>query len=188
MPVLETERLVLCRLTGDDASFILRLVNEPAFIRFIGDKGVRSLDDARSYLEKGPLASYEQRGFGVYRVSLREGATPIGICGLIKRDGLEDVDIGFAYLPEFWGQGYASESAAAVMRHETGKFSLRRVVAITDPDNIASVRVVERLGLRFERMVRLPGDAHDIKLFGIDLDSVGTSRNESLKNQSGGSE
>lgn len=170
MIVLETDRLTLSRLSGDDAGFILGLVNEPAFVRYIGDKGVRTLDDAREYLMTGPVASYEQHGFGMYRVGLTEAAVPIGICGLIRRDGLEDVDIGFAFLPEFWGRGYATESARAVMDHEPGRFGLRRVVAITDPDNIASMRVVENLGFRFEGLVRLPGDDVEIKLFGIDLD------------------
>jgi len=185
MVVLETERLILSRLTGDDSPFILRLVNEPAFIRYIGDKGVRTLEDARNYLETGPMASYEQHGFGMYRVSLREDAAPIGMCGLIRRDGLEDVDIGFAFLPEFWDKGYASESAAAVMRHEPDKFGLARIVAITDPDNVASVRVVEKLGLRFERMVRLPGDADEIKLFGINLGPVAGNRGETVQTKQG---
>lgn len=113
--VIETERLLLCRLTGDDAPFILELLNQPSFLRYIGDKGVRTLDHAREYIRKGPADSYERRGFGLYLVKLRDGAVPIGICGLVKRDALEDVDVGFAFLPAFWSQGYALESASAVM-------------------------------------------------------------------------
>jgi RimJ/RimL family protein N-acetyltransferase len=167
--VIETERLMLSRLTADDAQFILQLVNEPAFVRYIGDRGVRTLDDARRYLEAGPLASYARRGFGMYRVSLKAGDIPIGICGLIKRDGLEDVDIGFAFLPAYWDRGYASESAGAVMRSEAAALGLTRIVAITTPDNLASIRVVEKLGLRFERTVRLQGNDAELCLFGIDM-------------------
>lgn len=175
MIVLKTHRLTLSHLSGDDAPFILRLVNEPAFIRYIGDKGVRTLEDALEYLMQGPVASYSAHGFGMYRVTLNDGGAPIGICGLIRRDGLDDVDIGFAFLPEYWGCGYASESAQAVMQCEPRSLGLRRVVAITDPDNVASIRVVEKLGLRFERMVRLADDAAEVKLFSIALDPAADS-------------
>lgn len=163
--VLETERLVLRRLTVDDAPFMLRLVNEPSWLRFIGDRGVRTLDDARRYLLEGPIAMYERLGFGLYATTLRkDDAAPIGICGLVKRDGLDDVDIGFALLPEFWGKGYAREAAAAVMDYAREVVGLRRVVAITSLDNESSARLLEKIGLRFEKMVRLNGE--EVKLFG----------------------
>jgi len=165
MTVLETERLILSRLTCDDAEFILRLLNEPSFIRYIGDKNVRTLDEARNYVLTGPIASYECNGFGLYKVELREKRTPIGISGLVKRDTLPDVDIGFAFLPEYWSQGYAYESAAAVMKYAHEVLGLERVLAITSPDNEASAKLLGKIGLKFERMIRLSDDTPEIKLF-----------------------
>lgn len=162
---IETERLLLCLLTADDAPFILELLNEPSFLRFIGDKGVRTLEDAREYIRKGPVDSYERRGFGLYLVKLRDGDVPIGICGLVKRDALEDVDIGFAFLPRFWARGYALESAAAVMTHGRRDIGLNRIVAITNPENVSSIRLLEKLGLRFERMIQLADHGGENKLF-----------------------
>src|SRR5829696_5552552 len=107
MTVLETERLSLRQFTVDDAQFILRLLNEPSFLRYIGDKQVRNLEDARQYILNGPVASYERNGFGLLLVELRELRTPIGMCGLLKREELPDPDIGFALLPDFWSTGFA---------------------------------------------------------------------------------
>jgi RimJ/RimL family protein N-acetyltransferase len=165
MAVLETDRLVLRRLSLDDAEFILRLLNEPSFLRYIGDKGVRNLDDARAYLLNGPIASYTRYGFGLYHTSLKETGEPIGMCGLLKRDALPDVDVGFAFLPKFWRQGYAAESAAAALRHGKSDFGITRVLAITSPDNLGSIRTLEKIGFRFERMIRLTEDSPEINLF-----------------------
>src|SRR5262245_14852779 len=110
MTVHETERLLLRRFTVDDAQFILTLLNEPSFLRYIGDKQVRSLEDARQYIMNGPVASYERYGFGLLLVELRESRTPIGMCGLLKREGLPEPDIGFALLPDFWNKGFAYEA------------------------------------------------------------------------------
>jgi RimJ/RimL family protein N-acetyltransferase len=167
--VLETERLVLRHLHEGDAAFILRLLNEPSWIRFIGDRGVRTLEGARAYIARGPAASYERHGFGLDLVELKDGGAPAGICGLIKRDGLADVDIGFAFLPEFWGRGYALEAAAAVMEHAEHVLGLRRVVAITSKDNDSSIRLLEKLGMSFEGVTTLPGDDEEIKLFARDF-------------------
>jgi RimJ/RimL family protein N-acetyltransferase len=166
--VLETERLILRTQSAEDAELVLRLMNEPSFLRFIGDRGVRTLDDARSYILKGPVEMYERLGFGLYLTELKKDGVPIGICGLVKRDFLEDVDIGFAFLPEHWGQGYAYEAAAAVMEHAKGALGLKRIVAITNPDNQSSIRLLEKLGLRFERMIRVAPESSDIKLFAWD--------------------
>jgi RimJ/RimL family protein N-acetyltransferase len=166
MTVLETERLRLRRLTVDDAEFILRLLNEPSFLRFIGDRGVRTLDDARAYVLNGPVASYEQFGFGLYLTTLKGFGTQIGMCGLLKRDALDDVDIGFAFLPEFWSKGFAIEAATAVMEHARRDFGLQRIVAVTNPDNVGSIRLLEKLGLVFERMVRLSGESAEIRMYG----------------------
>lgn len=165
MSVLATERLRLRRLDLDDAPFILRLVNEPSWLQFIGDKGVRNLDDARRYLRKGPLDLYARFGFGPLAVELKSDDTPIGICGLIKREALPDVDIGFAYFPPYWGQGYAFEAGMAVLAHARAALGLKRIVALTHPANAASIKLVERLGLKFERLTRLLPDAPESKLF-----------------------
>jgi RimJ/RimL family protein N-acetyltransferase len=169
LKVLETDRLNLRWLSTDDAEFILELLNEPSFLRFIGDKGVRTLDDARDYILKGPVDMYNRLGFGLYLTELKESGAPIGICGLIKRDGLEDVDIGFAFLPKFWAKGYAYEAAAAVMAYGKTVLGLKRIVAITSPDNYASARLLEKLGLRFERMIHLSKDAPEVRLFVSDV-------------------
>jgi RimJ/RimL family protein N-acetyltransferase len=169
MKVLETERLLLRQFSTKDAGFILRLLNEPSFIQNIGDRGVRTLEDARAYLLNGPLASYAQNGFGLYLVVLKETGESIGMCGLIRRQGLEDVDIGYAFLPEFWSRGYAVESAEAVKAYARDVVGLKRLVAITDPANAGSIRVLEKIGLRFEKMVRLSEDDIELKLFAVDF-------------------
>jgi RimJ/RimL family protein N-acetyltransferase len=165
LKILETDRLILRWLSTDDAEFILGLLNEPSFLRFIGDKGVRTLDDARNYILNGPVDMYNRLGFGLYLTELKDGGLPIGICGLIKRDGLEDADIGFAFLPKFWAKGYAYEAAAAVLAYGKTALGLNRIVAITSPDNHASARLLEKLGLRFERTIRLSKDAEEVRLF-----------------------
>lgn len=165
MTVLETERLVLRRLRSDDAAFILQLVNEPAWLRYIGDRGVRTLEDAGEYIERGPVEMYGRLGFGLYLVERKDSGDPIGICGLLKREALEDVDIGFAFLARCWGQGYAFESAAAVLAYGTRTLGLSRIVAITSPENHASIKLLDKLGFRFERSVRLAADAAEVRLF-----------------------
>jgi RimJ/RimL family protein N-acetyltransferase len=167
--ILETERLLLRQFSAEDAEFILEQVNEPSFIQNIGDRGVRTLDDARAYISNGPVASYAKNGFGLCLVTLKETGESIGMCGLIKRDTLNDVDIGYAFLPKFWGKGYAIEAARFVKAYAKDVIRLKRIVAITDPANEASIRVLEKIGLRFEHMVRLSADDIELKLFGIDF-------------------
>ncbi len=162
---LTTERLVLRKLATSDAEFILRLLNEPSFLQFIGDKGVRNLDDARQYILNGPIASYQKNGFGLYLVSLKVDNTPIGMCGLLKRASLPDVDIGFAFLPEFWNKGYALEAAVAVMIYGKDVLKLPRIVAITNKDNHASGKLLNKIGLRFDRLINLDGDRNETRLF-----------------------
>ena len=166
---LETERLQLRRLSVDDAEFILRLLNEPSFIQNIGDRGVRTIEDARAYIIKGPLASYDKFGFGLLLVELKESGLPIGISGLLKREVFEDVDIGYALLPEYWSRGYALESASAVMSYARDKLGSTRVLAVVNPDNQSSIRLLEKLGFQYDRMVRLSDDAPEIKLFACAL-------------------
>lgn len=165
VPVIETPRLALRRLSTDDADFILELLNEPSFLRYIGDKGVRTRGDAGRYILAGPMASYERFGFGLYRVERKDGGEPIGICGLLKRDSLEDVDVGFAFLPRSWSNGFAFESAAAVLAHGRQTWGLTRILAITSPDNEASIRLLGKLGFRFERMARLSEEAPEVEVF-----------------------
>ena len=169
MTVLETERLLLCQLSTEDAGFILELLNEPSFIRNIGDRGVRTIEGANAYILNGPVASYAKNGFGLYLVKLKETDESIGMCGLIKRDTLEDVDIGYAFLPRFWSKGYAVESAQAVKEYAKNTIGLKRIVAIVDPENQGSIRVLEKIGLQFEKMVRLSEDDIDLKLFGANI-------------------
>jgi len=167
--IIQTDRLNLRMLSVDDAEFVLRLLNEPSFIQNIGDRGVRTLDDALGYLVRGPFASYEKFSFGLWMVETRSETTPIGICGLLKRDVLEDVDIGYALLPEFWSQGYALESASAVLSYASEELGLKRVVAVTNSDNKSSIRLLEKMGFKYERMVRLSEDAPEIKLFAVEV-------------------
>ena len=157
---IHTDRLTLRRFTLDDADFIVQLVNDPDWLRNIGDRNVRTLEDARAYLAQGPLALYERLGFGLYLVALRETAERIGMCGLVKREGLEHVDIGFAFLPAWRGQGFAEESARAVLAHAR-ELGLEKVVAIVAPGNVPSIRLLEKIGMRAAAPVRLPrgGDA-----------------------------
>jgi RimJ/RimL family protein N-acetyltransferase len=169
LTILETERLLLHHLSTEDAEFILELLNEPSFIRNIGDRGVRTMEGANSYILNGPVASYAKNGFGLYLVKLKETDESIGMCGLIKRDTLEDVDIGYAFLPKFWSKGYAVEAAQAVKEYARDKIKLNRIVAIVDPQNQGSIRVLGKIGLQFEKMVKLSEDDIELKLFGASI-------------------
>ena len=170
-PRIETDRLVLRPLVPGDAAFILRLINDPDWHRFISDRGVRTEDGARKYLVEGPIAMYARTGMGLLAVELKDG-TPLGICGLIKRDTLPDVDIGFGFLPEARGRGYAYEAARASMEHGWRDLGLRRIVAITSPDNTRSAALLERLGLAVERVGPLPGETRQTVFWAIDAPPV----------------
>ena len=130
-----------------------------------GDKGVKTLQDAQRYLENGPIEMYQKLGFGLYAVELKENGAPIGICGLIKRDALVDVDLGFAFLPRFWTKGYALESASAVMSYGRSALGLSRIVAIVSQDNHRSARLLKKLGFRLESSVSLQPDGDELKLY-----------------------
>ena len=164
LPALETGRLTLRRMELGDAGFILGLLNEPSFLLHIGDKGVRTGDDARRYIE-GVQAGDERFGFGLWLVERKDGGEPIGICGLLKRDWLEDVDLGFALRPAFWGRGYAFEAASAVLAHARGPLGRRRIVAITSLENEASIQLLGKLGFRFERVARFTEGGDELRLF-----------------------
>jgi RimJ/RimL family protein N-acetyltransferase len=165
--VLETERLVLRRLGEDDAAFMLDLLNQPSFIRNIGDRGVRSLDAAAGYIRDRMVASYERHGFGLYGVVVKASGELAGICGLVKREGLADVDVGFAFLPQYWSKGYAVEAARATRSHAAA-LGLTRLVAITSPSNVRSIRVLEKVGFTFDKELQLPPGGETLKLFVLD--------------------
>ncbi len=163
--VLETDRLRFRQLTVDDADFILRLVNDPAWLRFIGDRGVRTTEDARNYILQRSVASYAQHGFGIWLVALKTGAVPIGTCGLLRRETMPDVELGFAFLPEYRGQGFAREAGQASLAYGRTTLGFTRIVAITDPRNERSIKTLGKLGLQFERLIRLPNDPVELQLF-----------------------
>jgi ribosomal-protein-alanine N-acetyltransferase len=160
--VLQTERLTLRCLEAADAPFMLALLNDPAWIRYIGDRGVRTVEAARAYLEERMISMYARLGFGLWMVEVRGDPRPAGICGLVKRDTLPEVDLGFAFMPEFRGRGYAFESALAVREHATGALGLQRLLAITSPANADSIRLLERLGFAHERDMTWAGDEKDV--------------------------
>jgi ribosomal-protein-alanine N-acetyltransferase len=170
-----TGRLFLRRFTLDDARFIVELLNEPGWLRFIGDKHVRTVEEARRYLTAGPLRMYDEHSFGLFCVMLAASATPIGMCGLIKRPELDDVDLGFALLERFGGNGYAFEAASAVLRYAEQALRIRRVVAITALDNTRSIELLRRLGFRHEQTLRLGAREDDSHLFAREVQTMTTS-------------
>ncbi|MEO7166756.1 MAG: GNAT family N-acetyltransferase [Spartobacteria bacterium] len=166
MKILESERLILRQLTVDDADFMLELMNEPGFIEFVADRGLRTPADAAGYITEKILPSYARFGFGFYRVELKEAGTPIGICGLVKRETLPEVDVGFALLARFCGMGYAFEAATAVLQHARSVLGLTGIVGVTAPGNRESIKLLEKLGLKFQRKIHLPGFGPESLLFG----------------------
>jgi len=167
MHIFETDRLLISRFTLKDASFVLKLVNEPSWIRFIGDRNIRTIDDAKDYLKNGPMKSYKQFGFGLYLVKLKADSTPIGMCGLLRRDTLDAVDIGFAFMPQYTGKGFAYESSGTVLKHAHEVMGIKRILAITSPDNIRSINLLEKQGFVFKRMIRLTVEADESRLFEV---------------------
>lgn len=163
--ILETDRAVLREITAGDAEFILDLLNQPSFIRNIGDRKVRSIDEARDYIESRFMKSYRENGFAMWAIELKETGKLIGLCGFVKRDGLPDSDIGFALLPQFEKQGYAFETASAAMRYGADVLKFPRVLAVTSKTNESSGRLLGKLDFKFERFVVLPGSAEELKLF-----------------------
>lgn len=165
LDILETPRLKLRMLTPDDAEFMLALMNEPAYLRYIGDRHVRTVEDARAFLLKGPIDSYDRHGFGLYAAVLKDTGASMGICGLIQRDFLPHPDIGFAFLSAYWGHGYAQEAAQAIMEHGRNRLRLREICAIVTPDHDRSIRLLGKLGLKFERRMTHPGDGSEVLVF-----------------------
>ncbi|MFC3627058.1 GNAT family N-acetyltransferase [Vogesella amnigena] len=165
MQPIRTSRLILREFTLDDTAVVLGVLNDPDFIRFVTDRGVRSVAQARAYLSEGPLASYARHGHGLWCVERLEDGLALGMCGLIRRDNMPHVDLGYALLQHARGQGYAREAAQACLAHGRDVLQLDRVVAYIDPANSASARVLESLGMRFGGMVAFPGVAGDTALY-----------------------
>ena len=167
--LIETERLSMRWLTLDDADLMLAIWNDPAFVFHVGDRGIRTIAEARENMSEGALKLYEDYGYGPYRVALKSDDTAVGTCGLFRREGLEDTDIGYGFLPEFCRRGYAYESARAVLEHARADIGLARIIAIVSPDNAASIGLTEKLGLRFDNTVRLPGEEKNVSLYSMSL-------------------
>jgi [ribosomal protein S5]-alanine N-acetyltransferase len=168
--VAETERLILREFTTGDAPLVLRLLNEPSFVENIGDRGVRTAEEAVRYLNNGPIASYARHGHGLYLVALKQGLQPIGMCGLLKRDNVRDVDLGYAFLPEFWSNGYARESAAAVLGIAR-KLHLTAVAAFVSPGNAPSIRLLDKLGFAPAGKTKLEPKAAPVSVYRLQLRS-----------------
>jgi ribosomal-protein-alanine N-acetyltransferase len=169
LPEIETPRLILRRLQFDDAPFVVALLNEPSFIENIGDRGVRSVEDAHRYLREGPMAMYQSYGFGLWHAARKSDGASVGMCGLLKRDTLPDVDLGYAFFPAYWGQGFAQEAAEATLRHASRKFGLKRVIGVVSEGNAGSIRVLEKSGMSFERMFSMSADEPPVRLYGCTL-------------------
>ena len=163
---IETTRLRIRDLCSDDAAFVLELTNEPAFIANIGNKGLETLEDAVQFLAEGSWTCQPKPGYGQFLVELKESGEPVGICGLLYRESLEVSDVGFAMLSKFRGRGFASESAEAMMQYGYAELGVEEIVGLTSAENLPSIRVLEKLGMTFDRMVKMRGDgAADTALY-----------------------
>lgn len=169
MKILETERLILREYQIEDAPFIFKLLNTPTWLKYIGDRGVYNVEDAEKYITNRLRKSYAESGFGFWMTELKASGTPVGMCGLVKRDTLEYVDIGFAFLPEFERKGFGSESASATLDFAKNQLKLNRIVAITVPENVNSIKLLEKIGLSFEKMIQDGEDEEELMLFGVDF-------------------
>ncbi|WP_395802553.1 GNAT family N-acetyltransferase [Daejeonella sp.] len=163
--ILETERLALRELNENDASFILELLNTDGWLKYIGDRNVKSEDQASDYLMNGPIKSYKDNGYGLYLVELKSEKIPIGMCGIIKRDNLELPDIGYAFLPMYYGLGYAFEAAKQTLNYAEFNLNLNKILAITNPDNFSSIKLLEKLGFAFQKFIKAPHDGAELRLF-----------------------
>ncbi len=170
--LITTARLNLCHVSKEDARFIIELLNTPGWIQFISNRNsITTLEAAENYIVSVLIKGYEMFGFGLYLVKLKGKNISIGLCGLVKRGSLEHADIGFAFLPEFFGKGYAFESAVAVIKYAVKNLGMKKVLAITNTDNIKSVRLLEKLGLKFEKKIRLPGESKEVLLYSLKLNT-----------------
>lgn len=167
--ILRTERLIIRKLTFDDSLFIVQLLNSPGWLKYIGDRGVKTEEDAKLYLQNGPLLSYEKYGFGLYLVDLLEKGDPIGMCGILKRENLEHPDLGFSFLPKFMGKGYAYEAANAVIQFAGQRLEIKTLLAITLPENLNSIKLLEKVGMKYDGVVRSPDGKDILNLYKMEL-------------------
>lgn len=168
--VIESKKLLLRQFTPADSDFIVHLLNSENWLQFIGDRHVRTTEQAREYLYNGPIKSYETNGFGLSLVALKSDGTPIGMCGLLKRNELEFPDIGFAFLPEFTGHGYAFEIAVKTLEYGFSQLQLKKILAITDPANASSIKLLEKLGLKYERIFVARDSGKELLMYGMSGD------------------
>jgi RimJ/RimL family protein N-acetyltransferase len=164
--IIETERLNILLLSLNDEEFVFRLLNDPDWIKYIGDRKINNHADARNYILLNIISSYEKYGFGLFLVKEKQNDISIGICGLLKRDYLDDVDIGFAFLPEYRGKGYGYESASAVIKYGQESFGLDKILAITQSNNLNSIKMLKKLGLEYIKNIKLPEEEEELRLFG----------------------
>jgi len=169
MLIVETSRLILRHIVTDDAAFILALLNDPSFLQYVGDKKVRNLESAKNYIVEGPVASYESFGYGLYLVELTRNREPIGICGILRRDFHDHAELGFALMPGYRGNGYAVEAVQATVDFARDKLRLTQIIAITDPGNVNSIKVLEKLGMTFDKRLELPGADKQLNLYSCSL-------------------
>ena len=170
LKIIETERQLLCYLTGNNAEFILEILNSASWLKYIGDRNVKTLDDAKKYIKDKIIKSYKDNGFGLYLMRLKTDNSRVGLSGLVNRESLEDVDIGFALLEKYEGNGYAYEAASAVMNYAKTKLHLKRVVAITTDYNKRSQKLLEKLNMKYDKNIFIEGDEEELMLFGINFD------------------
>jgi len=163
--ILETERLLLREFTEGDADFICRLLNSPGWLKNIGSRGIENEDNAREYINSKLRKAYTELGFGFYLIELKQSGESVGMCGLVKREGLDDVDVGFALLPEYEGYGYAYEAASATVEYAANTLLITTLSAITIPTNKSSIKLLEKIGLKFSKMIKIPNDPAELMLF-----------------------
>jgi RimJ/RimL family protein N-acetyltransferase len=170
--ILQTPRLLLREFRVGDENFIVTLVNTPGWLEFIGDRNIKTTEDANNYLMSGPMTSYVRFGFGLYLVQLKNSHEPVGMCGLIKRDHFENVDIGFAFLPEVSGKGYAYEAASATLNYAKQTLGLNRIIAITNSNNTRSIKLLNKLGLGYEKKIKMPEEKEELLLFANEPETI----------------
>ena len=167
MKTIESERILLRPLTLEDGEFILELLNTDGFIKYIGDRNVRTVEQAKTYILNGPLKSYETNGFGLSLAELKTDRTPVGMCGLLKRDYLDHADIGFAFLPRYTGKGYAYEIVEEIVRFGLQELRMEKILAIVLPENSSSVRLLEKVGFSYEENFISPDTNEELSLYSI---------------------
>ncbi len=170
--IIETERLRLREFDHSDSDLIFELLNSPGWLKYIGNRSIADIEDAANYIEAKLQKGYRDSGFGFYLVELKATGEKTGMCGIVKREGLDDIDLGFALLPKFENKGYAFESSMAVIQYAKNVLNIKKLAAITLPSNIASIRVLEKIGMKFEKRIYIPGDPEELLLYSMQLSNL----------------